>query len=76
MDSLAEKWAIENDIPVELYKPNWKRYGRGAGLKRNIEMLEVADALITVWNGKTRGTAHIIREARKRKLKVYVKTVC
>lgn len=76
VDSLAEKWAIESDIPVELYKPDWKRYGRGAGLRRNIQMLENAEALIAVWDGRSKGTAHTIRQAEKRGLKVYVKRAC
>ncbi len=36
---------------------------------------EYADALVAVYDGKSRGTKNMIEEATKRGLKVYVKTV-
>jgi hypothetical protein len=35
-------------------------------------MIETADALIAIWDGKSRGTAHTIREAKKKGLLVFV----
>ena len=32
-DALAEAWAITNNVPVKLFKPDWKKYGRAAGIK-------------------------------------------
>jgi hypothetical protein len=72
VDILGELWAKENNVPVMGFLPEWKRYGRGAGLKRNLEMIETADALIAIWDGKSRGTAHTIREAKKKGLLVFV----
>ena len=72
VDILGELWARENNISVEGFLPDWKRYGRAAGLKRNIEMIENADALIAIWDGKSRGTAHTIKEARKKGIFVFV----
>ena len=46
VDILGELWAMENNIPVESFLPDWKRFGRGAGLKRNIEMINSADAFV------------------------------
>lgn len=45
VDILGELWARENNISVEGFLPDWKRFGRSAGLKRNIEMIENADAI-------------------------------
>ena len=37
-DTLAEKWAFDNNIPIEVIKPEWKTYGRAAGVVRNKKM--------------------------------------
>ena len=39
-DSLAEKYAKENYIPITIYPANWPKYGKGAGPIRNKQMLE------------------------------------
>ena len=39
---------------------------------RNAEMAKVADALIAFWDGKSRGTAHMINFAKRKGLDVYV----
>ena len=62
----------ENNIPIEYYYPNWTKFGRRAGLIRNVEMALVADALVAVWNGYSRGTGHMIDTARAKGLKIYV----
>ena len=42
---------------------DWDTYGRGAGYRRNAEMVAMAHAVIVFWDGKSRGTAHIMRLA-------------
>jgi hypothetical protein len=51
---------------------DWQQYGRGAGMKRNYQMLLEAEALIAIWDGKSRGTKNAIDTARLMKLLVYV----
>jgi hypothetical protein len=75
VDSLGKKWAEKNDIPVKEFPADWDRHGRKAGYLRNVEMVKYADALIAVWDGESKGTQHVITEARKRRLQVYVKFV-
>jgi hypothetical protein len=72
-DTLGEIWAEKNDVPYELYPAKWKLYGRSAGPRRNIEMSEVAEALIALWDGESRGTKHMIDTARKKGLRCYIK---
>src|SRR5690242_15034090 len=60
VDTLAFGWAQLQKIPVKPFPANWKRYGRQAGILRNIEMADYADALIAIWDGKSRGTRHMI----------------
>jgi len=76
VDSLAIKYAKDNKIPVEIFKPDWDKFGTKAGIIRNCEMGSVADALIAIWNGSSRGTKHMIDYAMnsKRINKIFVST--
>ena len=60
VDRLGERWANFNNIPIKIFTANWAKHGRKAGYIRNIQMGEYADALIAVWNNKSRGTKHMI----------------
>jgi hypothetical protein len=31
VDTDAERWADQHEIPIKKFKPDWKQYGRGAG---------------------------------------------
>ena len=72
-DELGEKYAKERRYKVESHPANWDKYGKGAGYIRNEEMAKISNALIAFWDGKSRGTNHMINLARKYKLKVVVK---
>ena len=61
---------VVRDVPAD-----WSRYGRSAGFKRNVQMLEMQpDLVLAFWDGTSKGTKHTIDEARKRGLKVCVCT--
>ena len=66
VDRLAEQWARGRGIPVRTFRPDWVRAGRGAGFASNREMADYADALVAVWDGQSRGTAHMVEAMRKR----------
>ncbi len=70
-DRAGEMWAAENDIEVVSMKPNWA-LGRGAGLIRNGEMVERAEALIALYDGQSRGTADTIAKMRRKGCEVFV----
>lgn len=72
VDQLGERWAHEHGVPVKRFIPQWVKYGRGAGPRRNEEMARYADALVAVWDGKSNGTKNMIDVAKHYKLKVYV----
>jgi len=74
VDRLGESFARAHNIPVHLYPANWDAHGRRAGFLRNSEMAKNADALIAVWDGKSPGTKHMIDEATRYGLKVFVRT--
>lgn len=73
-DELGLIWGTNNDIPVKIMKAQWQ-YGMTAGRERNIMMARYADALIALWDGKSRGTRHMIKVAKMQGLKVYVHQV-
>lgn len=65
VDSLAEEFAAAKHIPTRVIKPDWKTYGRRAGIVRNLEMVRAADAVIAIWDGVSRGTRSSIDFAKK-----------
>ncbi|ACM19078.1 protein of unknown function DUF2493 [Geotalea daltonii FRC-32] len=69
IDCLASRYATENGIDNIRVAADWKRYGKGAGILRNEQMAEIADALIAVWDGKSPGTLHMIECAKAKGLK-------
>lgn len=72
VDAHGERWAEENGIPIKLFPADWQKYGKQAGIIRNIEMARYADGLIAIWDGESRGTKHMIETAKKKGLVVYV----
>ena len=71
-DSLGEKFAKENNIPIQYFLPDWNLHGKKAGILRNIEMAKVADSLICFWDGQSRGSRFMIDEAIRKNLLVKI----
>ena len=71
VEKLGERYAKENNIVIIKYIPKWNLYGKSAGYKRNVEMAEYADAVICIWDGKSKGTKHMINIAKEKKLKIF-----
>lgn len=72
VDRLGYEWAARNGIRVKSIIPDWDGRGRGAGLARNQDMADYADALIAIWDGESRGTKDMIDRANKKGLKIYI----
>lgn len=75
VDAMGEIFAEEMNLKLNIYEADWERHGRAAGPIRNRKMAENADALIAIWDGKSRGTKNMIETATKLGLLVYVKEV-
>jgi ABC-type enterochelin transport system substrate-binding protein len=71
-DTLGERYAQEKGYEVKKFPAQWDLYGKSAGYKRNQQMAEYADGLIAFWDGKSKGTKHMIDIANKMGLKVRV----
>lgn len=57
-DALAEVFAIQHGIDLELFPSNWGRYGSNAGYNRWVKVFETQniDQVILFWDGKSKGT--------------------
>jgi hypothetical protein len=64
-DYLAEKWALQNNIQLTIIKPRWNIFGRGAGIKRNEEIIQNCHYCIAFWDGKSKGTFSSIKLCEK-----------
>lgn len=71
-DFLGEVYAAVQDIPIHYYPADWDKHGKSAGYIRNKEMAENAEALIALWDGKSKGTRHMIELAYAWYLDVYI----
>lgn len=78
VDQMGESWAKIHRVPLKPFPAAWYDadgvLDRRAGFKRNTEMADYAEALLAVWDGESRGTAHMIEQATKRGLLVAVRS--
>ena len=75
VDTVAIQYARNHNLRVIGMPANWKAEGKAAGYKRNERMALCSDALVAVWDGKSKGTQHMINLAFKHNLQVYVKRI-
>jgi hypothetical protein len=75
VDRMGEGYARSHHIPFTVFKPDWNTHGKAAGPYRNRQMVEYADALIAIWDGKSRGTKSTIDLAKKKGIPIYVHIV-
>ena len=46
IDTVAKNYAIKNNIKLVEFRPDYRRYGKGAPLKRNLQIIAYADIVI------------------------------
>lgn len=72
VDQLGERFANAKKLPLVRFIPDWEKFGKGAGFRRNEIMAQYAEALIAVWDGKSRGTKHMVDTMRTLGKPVYL----
>lgn len=72
VDKMGERYAQEHDIDLIVMNADWEKHGKSAGYKRNQEMANISTHLIAFWDGKSRGTKHMIDIAKRDGLKSHV----
>lgn len=77
-DQLGEQYAKVAGYEVSRFPADWDGLGKRAGYVRNAEMAKYAMAdgnygvLIAFWDGKSKGTKHMIDLAEKNGLEVHI----
>ena len=64
-DKWGEATAAGYGISRAIYKPDWDKYGKSAGMRRNVDIINDSDIVLIFWDGKSKGTSHDIMLARK-----------
>ena len=65
VDCLAEEYADHHRLTKFIVRPRYDLYGRGAPLRRNQQMVDMADAVLIIWDGCSKGTAFTLNYAKK-----------
>ena len=77
-DLLGKRYAEEKGYLVKCFPAKWDLYGKCAGYMRNEDMAQYASAkkgygaLIAFWDGKSKGTKHMVDLANEYGLKVFL----
>ena len=71
-DKLGEMYAVNHGHSITRMPADWTRYGKRAGLVRNMDMAKAADACVVFWDGVSKGSKHMIDIAEREKLKLWV----
>ena len=64
-DKLGEKWAKEKNKEVLIFYPEWEKYGKSAGFRRNKDIIENSDIVFAFWDGQSKGTQSSIELSKK-----------
>ena len=59
IDTCGEYFARYYLIPIKQFRANWTLYGKRAGPLRNKEMGQYADALLLIWDRKSKGSKNM-----------------
>ena len=65
IDALAESYADKHRLSKMILRPKYNLYRKAAPLKRNDEMVKIADSVLIIWDGISKGTKHTIDYATK-----------
>jgi hypothetical protein len=75
-DTLGKDFAYKWNLKLAKFPAEWDKYGKSAGYKRNEQMAVYAKedngVLLAFWDGKSKGTKHMIDLANKHDLIVFV----
>jgi hypothetical protein len=76
-DSLAVEWATDYGVPYLVFPALWHDpdtgvYNKGAGFRRNVQIVDAADVVMAFWDGVSAGTKHTIDIAEQRKKPVRI----
>ena len=71
VDECGYRWAKENGVKIKEFHADWDGEGKSAGYKRNARMAQWAQALVIVWTGTSRGSAHMLNLAKIQGIRIF-----
>jgi hypothetical protein len=71
-DKVAELWCKSNDVKITVIPADFENGGKGAGIKRNTQIIDSADQAMAFWDGESSGTLDGIVKAKKTKKPIQV----
>lgn len=71
-DDLGLKYAFCKSYDFKIIRASWDILGKAAGMIRNQQMLQEADALVAFWDGKSPGTRNMIEIAQAKGIPVRI----
>lgn len=71
-DSLARRFARDNNISLQEFSPDYKKFGSEAKHVRDRQIVDHCHQLIAFWDGKCEGTEYTIKYARTKNIPVKI----
>lgn len=65
IDTLAEQYADRHHLSKYIIRPRYDLYQRAAPIMRNEQMVDMADAVLIIWDGTSKGTQATLKYAQK-----------
>jgi hypothetical protein len=72
VDAAAGKYANEKSISLKIFEPDYKSHGKAAPHIRNREIVDYSDLIVAIWDGKSKGTASVIKYSVLKKKEVRI----
>lgn len=72
VDTCARKYALNNNLKLTEFLPDYQNFGRSAPIRRNVEIIEYSDMVLAFWDGESKGTKFVIDTCHKKNKEVIV----
>lgn len=74
IDSSAREYAKAHGLELVEFLPDYQKYGRGAPLRRNLEIITATDIVLIFWDERSKGSLFVLQNCKKLAVpfKVYV----
>lgn len=72
VDTIAENWGNKKGLSVITHPADWDQHGPKAGMVRNSQIINDAEAVIAFWDGVSAGTLDSVRKAKTLKKRVVI----
>ena len=64
-DTLAQRYARDNGIPIYIIYPDYRKYGKVAPFRRNVIIANLAEKMIAFAYSDSRGTRHAVNKMKQ-----------